>query len=131
KILEGDNGGNEIVTVKVPMSLAGNISPSDVFENKVQFVDCGIGSLEDFEGKDMEGKIALMIRGDLPFTEKIMNAQNANAAGVIIYNHEEGGEELINMAYPDEGQIPAVFIGHNGGVGLLSLKEKYIEFPED
>src|SRR5699024_5036198 len=28
KILEGDNGGNEIVTVKVPMSLAGNISPS-------------------------------------------------------------------------------------------------------
>ncbi len=128
-IIEGDNGETE--TVKVPMSLAGNISPSEVFEDEVEFVDCGIGSLEDFEGKEMEGKIALMIRGDLPFTDKIMNAENTGAAGVIIFNHKEGGEELINMAYPDEGQIPAVFIGYNGGSDLLSLKEKYIRFPKD
>lgn len=129
RIVEEDNSERE--TIKVAMATAGNINPYEVFDNRIEFVDCGTGTIEEFEGKDMEGKIALIIRGGLPFTDKIMNAQNAQAAGVIIYNHEEGGEELINMMYPDEGKIPAVFIGYDAGVDLLSLKEKYVRFPKD
>lgn len=116
---------------KVVMSVASSVEPAEVLKGKVEFVDCGIGAEEDFEDKDMGGKVALIIRGGLTFVEKIMNAQNAGAAGVIIYNHASGGEELINMAYPPEGKIPAVFIGNKGGLALLALESKFVQFSSD
>lgn len=116
---------------RIVMSLAGNVHPADVFSDFVEFVDCGIGEPKDFEGKDIKGKVALIIRGGLTFTEKIMNAQNAGAAGVIVYNHESGGDELINMAYPPEGKIPAVFIGYTGGEKLLGLENKLVKFSKN
>ena len=46
----------------------------------------GLGSEEDVASVDVEGKIAVIKRGTLAFSEKIMNAENAGAAGVIIWN---------------------------------------------
>lgn len=56
----------------------------------LEMVDCGIGKVEDFEGKDLDGKIALIKRGEVSFNEKISNAKNAGAELVFIYNNEEG-----------------------------------------
>lgn len=113
---------------KSPMTVAGSVDPSKVFTTDVEVVDAGFGAPEDFIGKDLKGKVALMMRGVAPgssfsgaFTEKVINAQNAGAAGAIIYNNSGGGEALISMAYPDTGKIPAVFIGHSHGVGILSM----------
>lgn len=103
-------------------TMAGNYNPVEVFKGmKLEYIDCGIGSEEDFEGKDLNGKIALVIRGGLTFVEKIQNAQAVGAAGVIVYNHTDGGDGMINMAYPDNGKIPAVFIGNTDGNKLLAL----------
>lgn len=65
---------------------------SDVMEMKarVEYVDCGTGQAQEFEGKDLAGKVALVMRGGNTFVEKITNAQNAGAAGIIVYNHEAG-----------------------------------------
>ncbi|SHH48007.1 S8 family serine peptidase [Sporanaerobacter acetigenes] len=115
--------------LKIPMMVAGSINPAKVIKDKIEFVDCGIGTPAELE--NAEGKVALIIRGGLPFTEKIVNAQNAGAKGVIVYNHANGGEELVSMMYPPKGNIPAVFIGHNGGLALLELEEKYIKFHDD
>ncbi|MSU00626.1 S8 family serine peptidase [Tissierella pigra] len=111
-----------------PMSIAGSIDPSRVFTNEVEVIDAGFGAPEDFEDKDLKGKVALMMRGVAPgssfsgaFTDKIINAQKAGAAGAIIYNHQSGGEELISMQYPDTGIIPAVFIGYSHGIGILNM----------
>ncbi len=127
-VLPGGTTG-ETETFQVPMAIAGSIIPSETFSSGVEFVNCGIGNPEDFTGKDLSGKIALIIRGVLPFTEKIMNAQNAGAAGVIIYNSAVGGSELISMQYPPQGNIPAVAIGHADGVALLELTENVVTFP--
>lgn len=112
-------------------SKTGSYDPVNVFANtKVEYVDCGIGAVEDFNGKELSGKIALIIRGGLTFVEKIQNAQNAGAAGVIVYNHTTGGDEMINMMYPDDGKIPAMFVGNTDGKKLLALIEQGKNFVE-
>ncbi len=122
---------------------AGSYDPVDVFNSPVEFVNCGLGGVsatyeaegldpqDDFAGVDLDGKIALIERGKFAFVDKIMNAQNNGAVGVIIFNHESGGNGLINMMYPEEGVIPAVFIGHSDGLDLLRLidiQKNSIEF---
>ena len=102
-----------------PYLSAGTYNPIKVFPGPVAYLSAGIGNPADFAGKDFAGKIALIERGSLDFVTKILNAQNAGAAGVIIYNHEAGGEGLISMAYPPEGKIPAVFIARSHGLNLM------------
>lgn len=93
-----------------------------------EIVDCGLGRLpswntdvDDFNGIDLTGKIALIERGEIYFTDKILNAQNHGAAGVIIYNHEKGGEDFISMQEHWAITIPAVFIRHSDGIKLSEL----------
>jgi hypothetical protein len=57
----------------------------------------------------MDGKIALIRRGACFFTSKTINAQNAGAIGVIVYNDHRDG--TVNMSGPDVGiTIPSIFI---------------------
>lgn len=119
-------GENE--TIKVPMIVAGSIDPAEVLPGAQEYVYGGSGHPDELI--DVEGKVVLVIRGGRtgPFVEKIQNAQEAGATGIIVYNHEAGGEELINMATPDVQTIPAVFIGNSAGQALLELEEKLVTF---
>lgn len=114
---------------QIPMAVAGSIEPSDVLTGPQEFVDGGSGHPSELT--NVEGKIALIVRGGLTpnFVDKLQNAQNAGAIGVIVYNHESGGEELVNMMTPANLKIPAVFIGHKGGLALMELEDKYVVFP--
>ncbi|MBD7910699.1 S8 family serine peptidase [Clostridium cibarium] len=64
-------------------------------------VDCGKGIIkdgqDDFHGQDLSGKIALIERGVTTFQSKYDNAIAHKAAGVIIYNHEAGGNLPFGM----------------------------------
>ena len=53
-------------------------------------VFAGLGKPADFTGKDLNGKIALIQRGEITFDEKIKNAKSAGAKAVIVYNNEDG-----------------------------------------
>ena len=53
-----------------------------------EFVACGLGKPEDFPA-DMKGKIALIVRGEIPFAEKVRNAVDAGAIGAMVYNYDE------------------------------------------
>lgn len=86
---------------------AGNTHPNDVKQKEFELVDVGLGTPEDFEGKDVEGKYALAQRGDNTFPEKALNAQDNGAAGVIIYNNTDG---IVNMATEPEITIPQLFM---------------------
>lgn len=116
---------------EVPMAVAGSINPAKVLSGPQEFVDGGSG--HQTELTDVEGKVVLIIRGGLTpnFTDKLQNAQDAGARAVIVYNHESGGEELVNMATPAGLNIPAVFIGYQGGSALMGLEEKYLIFADD
>lgn len=115
----------------IPMAIAGNIDPADRLPGLQEFVDGGSGHPSELT--NVEGKIALIIRGGSTpnFADKIQNAQDAGAAGVIVYNHEAGGEELVNMATPSVLKIPAIFIGYQGGTSLMELEEKFITFSDE
>lgn len=53
-----------------------------------KIVFAGIGSKNEM--KDVKGKLVIVERGQLTFTEKAKNALNAGAVGVIIYNNSKG-----------------------------------------
>lgn len=124
--------------------MASGPDPVATFSGPVEYVDCGLGligtmtdgtEVNDFEGVDVEGKIALIKRGGYDgvpgyFTDKIMNAQEHGAIGVIVWNHETGGEGLVSMMYPETGTIPAVFIQHSHGLKLLDLINEGNNFVE-
>jgi minor extracellular serine protease Vpr len=58
------------------------------FDRSVDLVEGGIGKKEDL--KNVFGKIALIKRGGLTFTEKAKNAYDAGAKAVLIYNNTSG-----------------------------------------
>jgi subtilisin family serine protease len=63
-------------------------------------------------------KAALIMRGTCEFGVKVLNAENAGAIFVIVYNNAAGGDALINMGPGAVGgavMIPSVFIGNTKG----------------
>lgn len=77
-----------------------------------ELVDAGLGYPEDYEGKDVEGKYALVQRGEFSFVDKALNAQNAGAAGVFVYNNTDG---MANMASDPAIEIPQLFLSKSDG----------------
>lgn len=63
---------------------------ADYQDQSYPVVYVGLGTSSDFAGKDVEGKIALIERGEITFDEKIKNAKEAGAEATIIYNNEAG-----------------------------------------
>ncbi|MEA2488688.1 MAG: serine protease, partial [Acidobacteriota bacterium] len=73
------------------------------------FVSCGIGRKEDIPAS-VNGKIALIKRGDIRFSEKARNAKDAGAAAIVIYNNDDSAiswtlkptdePEFANYNYP-------------------------------
>lgn len=66
-------------------------------------------------------KAAMISRGSCEFGVKVLNAENAGAEFVVIYNN--AGDSLINMgagAVGDQVTIPSVFIGQTNGVGMVN-----------
>lgn len=81
----------------------------------------GLGDVADFEQVDVAGKIAVVQRGSLAFTDKQTNAYDAGAIACIIYDNVEGS--LINMQ--DAGLLPNVFVALAeaavDGVGTITV----------
>lgn len=95
-----------------------DINPADVFaqDEKLEVVYCGLGTTEEIANVDLTGKVALIERGSIAFTEKALNAQAAGAVAVIIYNND--GDAYINMATDPSINIPYVFVGNTDGLKI-------------
>ena len=78
----------------------------------------GYGRVEDYEGLDVRGKIALVSRGGgdtVTFVVKQENAYNAGAIGLIVYDNTDGN--YISMY--DGGFLPNVFISKASGLKMV------------
>lgn len=53
----------------------------------------GLGDVADYEGIDVEGKVAIVKRGTLTFADKIKNAKNKGAVAIIICNATGSGSQ--------------------------------------
>ncbi|NQE55111.1 Subtilisin-like serine protease [ANME-1 cluster archaeon GoMg3.2] len=92
----------------------------------------GLGYPENFSNQSFTGKIALIKRGGLSgdslyFYEKVRNAYDAGAIGVVIFNNELGlfrGELADENETPLESTIPAFSLSQKDGNYLLDLKNR-------
>ncbi|MBL6538143.1 S8 family serine peptidase [Streptococcus suis] len=84
------------------------------------YVFAGLGQADDFNGLDLTGKLALIKRGSITFSEKIANATAAGAIGVVIYNSRPG-EANVSMSLDDTAiAIPSIFIPYEFGEALAA-----------
>lgn len=74
----------------------------------LEFVEIpNYGADNDYSGIDVSGKIALVKRGEISFTEKHQAAYNAGAVAMIAYDPNE--DVLVGMQIEDQ-KIPCAFI---------------------
>ena len=103
----------------IPMTFSG-ITQDGPLISQLEFV--GLGRAEDVSNSaydwDLEGKIALIRRGEITFKEKVDRVNSFGAVGAIIFNNVEGafGGTLQEA---QENPIPAVSISQNEGESLL------------
>lgn len=80
----------------------------------------GVGKPEDFKGLNLAGKFALISRGEIKFVDKVKNALDAKASGVIIYNNKPG---LMQGSISEDGtllHIPVVMIEQTEGAAVVA-----------
>jgi len=71
------------------------------------------------------GKAALIRRGTCAFGVKVLNAEQAGAEFVVVYNHAAGGDGLINMGPGIVGNqvtIASIFVGNTNGEKLVAFE---------
>lgn len=86
-----------------------------------ELVFAGFGHPENFTYRSFNGTIALIIRGELWFFEKVRNAYDAGAIGAIIFNNMPGN---FSGSLMNESEIPAVSLSQAEGNYLLELMER-------
>ncbi|MDO4793461.1 MAG: S8 family serine peptidase [Filifactor alocis] len=105
---------------------------------KLRFVEVGKGYKEDYTGKSVRDKVALIERGEDPekgdftFYDKVKIAQENGAVAAIVYNHLDE-DQLTRMAGLDKEEItiPSCFISKKSGELLKNHSEKEIEFSNE
>ncbi|SEN55652.1 S8 family serine peptidase [Paenibacillus sp. OV219] len=114
----------------VPLSelkvMAVNYNPlADLLDIGLPLVDVGLASAADFEGKDLTGKIALIQRGDLTLSDKIVNAAKAGAVAAIMYNNVDG-----EIPFVGDGTeyIPTFRTSQEVGADLKAMVEPTVTF---
>lgn len=84
----------------------------------------GIGTEEDIAAAgDLEGKLAVIMRGEITFSEKCANAAAAGAVGVIIINTEQYETVMMDLS---DSPIPAISVTGEGGELLMSSDKKAV-----
>ncbi len=76
-----------------------------------------------FPAGAFDGKAALIRRGTCNFSLKVLNAQDAGASFVVIYNQAAAGNTLTNMAAGTgaaQVTISSVLIGNTNGTNLVN-----------
>ena len=127
------NGNTEVFFKE---SYNNNSKPYDFFEmlgvNKdnprveLEYVTVpGLGYAVNYSGLELQGKIALVRRGDITFQEKIQYAYEAGAVAVIVYNNVFGE---IGMTIGNDPKIPAISIGKDEGEAMAALSSGKVVF---
>jgi len=86
----------------VYQALAMDGSPKSTVTGRMVF--CGLGRVQDFPA-EVQGRIALIGRGELTFNEKVRNAKAAGALAAVIFNNV-GGSFLGTLIRQDEQGNP-------------------------
>ncbi len=101
----------------------------DSTEHTLEYVTVpGYGYRANYTTINVEGKIALVSRGDNTFEDKALQAKLAGAIACIIYNNIEGD---IRMSMGKSDHIPTVSISKEDGVQLAQKRNGTLTFSYD
>ncbi|MBI4302772.1 MAG: M28 family peptidase [Chloroflexi bacterium] len=109
------------VTVLLPTERAVEglpLSQSASAEASGELRNVNLGRKEDIPADGLKGRIALVERGQLTFSQKAANMAEAGVAGIIIYNNA-GGLFFGTLSAPSS--IPAISISREDGLMLKEL----------
>ncbi len=81
-------------------------------------VPVGLAKPEDIPAEGLEGKIALIERGEITFGSKVARVHGAGAVAAIIYNNEQGS---FRGTLGGSSQIPAISLSQGDGRKLREL----------
>jgi aminopeptidase YwaD len=90
-------------------------------EVAAELVATGLGRAQDFPAEGLGGRVALIERGELSFSDKVANATAAGAAAAVIYNNVEGP---LQGDLQEESTIPALSLSQTEGQQLKALLEE-------
>ena len=85
------------------------------------------GADADYVGMDVQGKVALVMRGSLSFPEKEAAAKKAGAIAMVVYDNAPG--DLTNMQV--DGLLPCCFISQANGNKIKSASPKTLTVTPD
>lgn len=95
-------------------------SPAGKVEAEVVAVG-GLGEAGDFVRVNVKGKIALVQRGTIPFSDKALNAQNAGALAAIVYNN---APDNFQGTLRERPSIPVLALSGRDGQAIIDLLAK-------
>ena len=124
--------GSSSATVKTPDTIAGTLATRSAPFGPANFditaavvlVDDGGGTTSDgcekpfVNAAAVKGKIALIDRGTCAFTDKVLNAEAAGAAGVLIANNTGGAAPYLGGTAGVVVKTPVLSITQDAGVKL-------------
>lgn len=82
-----------------------------------------LSACHPFPRESLAGQILVAERGDCWFVDKVENADQAGALGVVIFDNEESGD-LTRMSALQTTDVPAFFVSSSAGAHLLRLLEE-------
>lgn len=98
---------------------------SDDFSNlkgqSFELVDAGEGGPADYKNKDVNEKIAFVVRGSYPLIDKMKYAKQNGAAGVIIYNNNEEEGHITHYLGESNDNIPVFSLANKEGLAVKAL----------
>ncbi|CAH0487837.1 unnamed protein product [Peronospora farinosa] len=86
---------------------------------------------EPLRNQDLTGKVALVLRGDCNFVQKVWHAQRAHAVAVIVMDNELRNEAPYHIIMMKNNMassiyIPSVFISYASGEWLLDAMSRAV-----
>lgn len=85
-----------------------------------EVISAGLGTVDELQNLDVDGKIVLLKRGEISFVEKAQNASSKGAVGIIIYNNDV--EKIFgSFGEANKVHVPVVLLTKAEGVALENL----------
>lgn len=123
---------SEMTVEAIESSMTKPISMISSAQGQVIYVGMANKDFTEEEKSQIKGKVTLIDRGEVTFSEKIKRAQDAGAMGVVVANNSEG--EPFGMGGDGKFDIPAIMISQSLGMKLkaaLKLGDVVINFKVD